>query len=38
MGIEGKMIAATGFQKQGFDKNELVKLFKDILGSKEKLF
>lgn len=38
MGIEGKMMAATGFQKQGFEKTDLVNLFKGILSSKEKLF
>jgi hypothetical protein len=38
MGIEGKMMAATGFQKQGYEKPELVNLFKSILSSKEKLF
>jgi hypothetical protein len=38
MGIEGKMMAATGFQKQGYEKPELVNLFKGILSSKEKLF
>jgi len=26
MGIEGKMIAATGFQKQGFDKKRVGKI------------
>ena len=38
MGIEGKMMAATGFQKHGYEKSELVNLFKGILSSKEKLF
>jgi hypothetical protein len=38
MGIEGKMIAATGFQRTGYEKNELISLFKDILKAPNKRF
>ena len=31
------MVAATGFQRYGYEKTELVTLFKDVLNSKEKL-
>lgn len=32
------MVAATGFQRKGYEKDELVTLFKETLKSKEKLF
>ena len=32
------MVAATGFQRQGYDKNELVSRFKDVLKSPNKFF
>ena len=38
MGIEGKNIATTGFQKGGYDKIELIEIFKETLKSKNKLF
>jgi hypothetical protein len=37
MGIEGKMVAMTGFQRSGYDKSKLVTLFKDVLQSGDKL-
>ena len=37
MGIEGKNIATTGFQKAGYDKNELIEIFKETLKSKNKI-
>lgn len=36
LGIEGKMVAATGFQRAGYEKDELVTMFKNILKSKDK--
>lgn len=38
MGIQSTMMAATGFQKKPFDKQELITLFKDTLKSENKLF
>jgi hypothetical protein len=32
------MVAATGFHRKGYEKDELVTLFKETLKSKEKLF
>ena len=32
------MVAATGFQRKGYEKDKLVTLFKETLKSKEKLF
>jgi hypothetical protein len=32
------MVAATGFQRQGYERSELVTLFKGILKSSEKVF
>jgi hypothetical protein len=36
MGIGGKMIATTGFQRGGYDKEELVELFKNIFKNEDK--
>ena len=38
LGIEGKMVAATGFQRGGYEKSELVDLFKNVLKSGDKFF
>ena len=38
MGIDSKIVAATGFQRSGFEKDELIPLFKNILKSKDKFF
>jgi hypothetical protein len=38
MGIESKIVATTGFQRSGYEQNELVKLFKETLSSTNKLF
>jgi len=38
LGIDSKIVAATGFQRAGFDKNELVTLFKNTLSKENKLF
>ena len=38
LGVEPSFAPTTGFQKQGFDKMELVKILKDTLKSKEKSF
>ena len=38
MGIEGKMIAATGFQREGYNKQELISIFINTLKSTDKLF
>ena len=32
------MVATTGFQRNGFDKEELITLFKNTLKSKDKFF
>jgi hypothetical protein len=36
LAVEGKMVATTGFQRAGYEKDELVGLFKDILSTKDK--
>lgn len=38
MGIDSKIVAATGFQRLGFTRSELVTLFKKTLGDNEKFF
>ena len=38
LGIESTMVAATGFQRLGYEKRELLELFKSTLNSKEKFF
>lgn len=38
MGIESKIVAATGFQRGGYEKNDLVNLFKETLKSTNKFF
>jgi hypothetical protein len=36
LGIDSKIVAATGFQRGGYESNELVKLFKETLSSANK--
>lgn len=38
MGIESKIVATTGFQRGGYEKNDLVNLFKETLKSSNKFF
>ena len=38
MGIDSRIIATTGFQKGGYEKKELVEIFKDTLKNENKFF
>lgn len=38
MGVEGKMIATTGFQREGYTKSELISEFRKILATNKKYF
>jgi hypothetical protein len=38
LGIEGNMIAATGFQRGGFEKRELLEIFAKTMASTNKVF
>jgi hypothetical protein len=37
LGIEGKMIAATGFQKKTYEKSDLITTFKEVLSRSDKI-